>query len=59
MNAPFPSGDLPGYSPSMGYEAPIYDEHGSKHEPYTEKWYEVLQRCADTVFGKGRGRVRP
>lgn len=59
MNAPFPSGSLPAYVPSFGYEAPIYDEEGYKHDPYTDEWFKTLQQCADIVFGEGVGVVDP
>lgn len=50
MNAPFPFGDRPAYSPGAGYEAPIYDRNGVKHEPGTEEWFRIVYECADEVF---------
>lgn len=50
FDLPFPHGSLPGFCPSAGYEAPIYDEYGVKHEPYTDEWHRILDECREVVF---------
>ena len=51
FDEPFPYGTLPVRFIGAGYEAPIYDKHGIKREPYTEEWYAAVEECAAVVFG--------